>query len=210
MCERGKETRDMEPPQSLQMNGLQSRTIRLTINPHADFREVIRILDAIVIPPFRVSNEHIRFAILELLNNSIRAHREKGESRDIWIDLSALDGRFMVSVRDFGGGFDTSKLPYDLAADPRSLDLHSASFEEYQKQNGYKRFGMGIYVARKTFDEFRLIFLDERDQPMTFHPGKTAGTLITLALSMGADAAEPTPRKRGSDGATGGEAAGGQ
>ena len=177
----------MEPGPSLQMNGLQSRTIRLTINPHADFREVIRILDAIVIPPFRVSGEHIRFAILELLNNSIRAHREKGESRDIWIDLSALDGRFMVSVRDFGGGFDTRKLPYDLNADPRSLDLHSASFEDYQKQNGYKRFGMGIYVARKTFDEFRLVFLDERDQPTPYRPGITAGTLITLAVSMGSD-----------------------
>jgi anti-sigma regulatory factor (Ser/Thr protein kinase) len=200
----------MEPGQSLKMNGLQSRTIRLSINPHADFREVIRILDAIVIPPARISIEHIRFAILELLNNSIRAHREKGESRDIWIDLSALDGRFMVSVRDFGGGFDTRKLPYDLGADPRSLDLHSSSFEEYQKKNGYKRFGMGIYVARKTFEEFRLVFLDERDQPMSYRQGQTAGTLITLAVSMGADAAEPAPRKGGSAGATGGGAANGK
>ncbi len=181
----------MEPAESLKMNGLRSRTIRLSVDPHADFREVIRILDAIVIPPLRVSTEHIRFAILELLNNSIRAHREKGESRDIWIDLSALDGRFMVSVRDFGGGFDTKRLPYDLSADPQSLDLHSASFEEYQKQNGYKRFGMGIYVARKTFDEFRLVFLDERDQPMSFRPGVTAGTLITLAVNATADAERP-------------------
>jgi len=38
----------MEPAQSLKMNGLQTRTIRLSIDPHADFREVIRILDAIV------------------------------------------------------------------------------------------------------------------------------------------------------------------
>jgi anti-sigma regulatory factor (Ser/Thr protein kinase) len=191
----------MDPAQPLRMNGLQSRTIRLSINPHADFREVIRTLDAIVIPPSRVSVEHIRFAILELLNNSIRAHREKGESRNIWIDLSALEGRFMVSVRDFGGGFDTTKLPYDLAADPQRLDLHSTSFQEYQKHNGYKRFGMGIYVARKTFDEFRLVFLDERDQPMAFLPGKTAGTLITLAVSTGVDAAEPTPRESGRAGA---------
>ena len=203
MSERGKETDDMEPAQSLKMNGLQSRTIRLSIDPHADFREVIRILDAIVIPPSRVSNEHIRFAILELLNNSIRAHREKGESRDIWIDLSALDGRFMVSVRDFGGGFDTKKLPYDLASDPQTLDLHSASFDEYQKKNEYKRFGMGIYVARKTFDEFRLVFLDERDRPMSFHPGRTAGTLITLAVSTASEDARARP------GASAGEAGNG-
>jgi anti-sigma regulatory factor (Ser/Thr protein kinase) len=200
----------MDPAQPLRMNGLQSRTIRLSINPHADFREVIRTLDAIVIPPSRVSVEHIRFAILELLNNSIRAHREKGESRNIWIDLSALEGRFMVSVRDFGGGFDATKLPYDLAADPQSLDLHSTSFQEYQKHNGYKRFGMGIYVARKTFDEFRLVFLDERDQPMAYHPGKTAGTLITLAVSTGVDAAESTPRERGRAGAARGGAGNGK
>jgi anti-sigma regulatory factor (Ser/Thr protein kinase) len=190
MYKRGKETEDMEPAPPLRMNGLLSRTIRLSIDPHADFREVIRILDAIVIPPARVSSDHIRFAILELLNNSIRAHREKGELRNILLDLSALDRRFMVSVRDFGGGFDTARLPYDLAADPRSLDLHSSSFDEYQKRNEYKRFGMGIYVARKTFDEFRLVFLDERDRPMDYFPGKTAGTLITLAVSMAMDAGE--------------------
>jgi len=174
----------MEPLQTLRMNGQHSRTIRLTVDPQADFRQVIHTLESIAIPPARVSEEHIRFAILELLNNSIRAHREKEEPRNIFVDLTVDDGRLIVAIRDFGGGFDTTRLPYDLDADPAGLDLHSTPFEEYQKKNGYKRFGMGIYVARKTFDEFRLVFLDSQDRPTPWAPGRTVGTLITLSVSM--------------------------
>ena len=178
----GKGTGDMDSPESLTMDGKQSRTIRLSVNPQADFRQVIRTLEAIVIPPVRVNEEHVRFAVLELLNNSIRAHKEKGEPRDISLDLTISDGRLVVTIRDFGGGFDTGKLPYSLEDDPSQLDLHSAAFEEYQRRNGFKRFGMGIYVAKKTFDEFRLVFLDDRDQPMSWRPGETVGTLITLSV----------------------------
>ena len=152
-----------------------SRTVRLTVSPHADFREVIRILGEIRIPPTQVSDEHIRFAILELPNNSIRAHREKGETRDIFVDMTVSDGRFVVAIRDFGGGFDPGRLPYDLDADPSTLDLQSPPFEDYQKRNGYKRFGMGIYVAKKTFHEFRLLFLDAQDRGRPGHPGGSSG-----------------------------------
>ena len=174
------------------MNGKQSRTIRLSVNPQADFRQVIRTLDAIVLPPVRVHEEHVRFAVLELLNNSIRAHREKGEQRDISIDLAISDGKLVVTIRDFGGGFDTSKLPYALEDEPSRLDLHSAQFEEYQRRNGFKRFGMGIYVAKKTFDDFRLVFLDHRDQPMSWKQGETAGTLIILSVGTRAEPDAPS------------------
>jgi anti-sigma regulatory factor (Ser/Thr protein kinase) len=173
----------MESQRALEVNGRQSRTVRLTVSPAADFREVIRTIDAIGIPPVRVSAEHLRFAVLELLNNSVRAHREKGEARSISIDLTVVDERLVVAIRDFGGGFDPRRLPYDLDADPSTLDLHSPSFEDYQKRNGYKRFGMGIYVAKKTFDEFRLVFLDAQDRPTSWQPGVCAGTLITLSVS---------------------------
>lgn len=174
----------MKMAQALEVNGKQSRTIRLTVNPRADFREVIHTLEAIIIPPCRVSTEHLRFAILELLNNSIRAHQERGETRDILVDLTVADSRLVVAIRDFGGGFDTKKLPYDINADPQTLDLHSSPFAEYQKRNEYKRFGMGIYVARKTFDEFRLVFLDGRDVATPWEPGRTVGTLITLSVEV--------------------------
>lgn len=181
----------MAPAESLEMEGKRSRTIHLAVSPEADFRAVIQALESIVLPPVPVSQEHLRFAVLELLNNSIRAHRERQEPRDIQLALAVADGRLLVSVRDFGGGFDTHALPYDVSADPSRLDLHSPEFEDYQKRNGFKRFGMGIYVAKKTFDEFRLEFLDQDGQPMPWEKGKTEGTLITLAVSTGAHGAEP-------------------
>jgi anti-sigma regulatory factor (Ser/Thr protein kinase) len=182
----------MGPPQTLLVNGTESRSVRLTVSPQADFRDIIHTFDAIGIPPTRVSVDNIRFAVLELVNNSLRAHREKGEARDIFIDLSIADHRLFIAIRDFGGGFDPKKLPYDIDADPRSLDIHSSTFQEYQKKNGYKRFGMGIYVAKKTFDDFRLFFLDERDRPVPWTEGRIIGTLISLTLSTrAAEAAGP-------------------
>jgi anti-sigma regulatory factor (Ser/Thr protein kinase) len=174
----------MESGGSLVLNGKQSRTVRLKVSAKADFRDVLHTLSEIGIPATRVSDENIRFAILELLNNSIRAHREKGESRDINLDLTVSDGRLVIAVRDFGGGFDPEKLPYSLHADPATLDLRSSAFEEYQRANGYKRFGMGIYVAKKTFEDFRLVFLDGMDRPASWMPGRVIGTLITLSVKM--------------------------
>ena len=190
-----------DPGPSLHVKGKLSRTIRLAVSPHADFREVIRTLGEIQIPPTRVNDEHIRFAVLELLNNSIRAHREKEESRDILVDLTVADGRLVVAIRDFGGGFDPKRLPYDLDADPSTLDLQSPSFEDYQKRNGYKRFGMGIYVAKKTFSEFRLVFLDIRDRPSPWTSGGVIGTLITLAVqTQGPGTAAGAPQEEASYG----------
>jgi anti-sigma regulatory factor (Ser/Thr protein kinase) len=172
----------IDPGSSLHVNGKHSRTIRLTVSPHADFRQVIQILGDIRIPPTQVSDEHIRFAILELLNNSIRAHREKNESRSILVDMTAAAERLVVAIRDFGGGFDPKRLPYELDADPATLDLQSPAFADYQKRNGYKRFGMGIYVAKKTFNDFRLVFLDTQDRPAPWSAGTVVGTLINLAV----------------------------
>jgi hypothetical protein len=80
-----------------------------------------------------------------------------------------------------------------LDADPSRLDLHSPEFEEYQKRNGFKRFGMGIYVAKKTFDQFRLVFLDESEQPTSWSPGKTVGTLIILSVGTRSAAENAAP-----------------
>ena len=118
---RGKGTGTMEPRESLQMNDKRSRTIRLSVNPRADFRDVIRTLESITLPRVRVSNEHVRFAVLELLNNSIRAHKEKREPRDISIDLTMTDGKLVVTIRDYGGGSTRESSPTASTMIPRGL-----------------------------------------------------------------------------------------
>jgi len=161
-----------------------ARVVQLTVGPREDFRNIIRRLDDISIPRTRVSATNLRFAVLELLNNSIRAHREKGEDREIQAVFTFADGRFKVSIRDFGGGFDLRALPYDLFADPATVNLHSAPFEEYQHKNGYRRFGMGLYIARKTFDTVQIQFFDDAGRPISWERGKVVGTVISLSARV--------------------------
>jgi anti-sigma regulatory factor (Ser/Thr protein kinase) len=174
--------------QRLNVSGRKSRAIRVKINPAADFREVIHAFDAIEIPPTATGADNLRFTILELVNNSIRAHKERGESRDILVDLTMTDGRLHIAIRDYGGGFDPKLLPYPLNADPATLDIHGETFQEYQKKNAYKRFGMGIYLAKKTFEHFQLLFLDEKEMPVIWEMGRIFGTLIRVDIATREDA----------------------
>jgi hypothetical protein len=192
-----REAASMEPPRALQLNGSCGRSVRLAVCPKADFRQIIHIFHSIEMPRARVRVENIRFAILELVNNSLRAHRDKGEDRDILVSLTVAGCRLSVVIRDDGGRFDPGRLPHDITADPAALDLHSAPFEEYQGRKGCKRFRMEIAVARKTFDSFHLQFLDERSMPSPFVPGRIVGTLITLELTTAASPAAESVRAGG-------------
>jgi anti-sigma regulatory factor (Ser/Thr protein kinase) len=167
---------------SLKVEGRESKTVRIRLSPSADFRGVLHAFDAIELPKTRMGSENLKFAVLELVNNSIRAHRERGERRDILIDFTVTEEELHIAVRDFGGGFDPGRLPYALDADPSTLDLHSEVFQEYREKNGNKRFGMGIFLAKKTFERFQLIFVDEKATPVPWTPGKIEGTLIRMGL----------------------------
>jgi anti-sigma regulatory factor (Ser/Thr protein kinase) len=169
--------------QSLSVDGKRSRTVRVKVNPQAEFRSIIHVFDSIEIPQTGVSPDNLKFAILELVNNSIRAHKERGDAREILIDITLTEGRLHFAIRDFGGGFDPKLLPYPLDASPSTLDIHSESFQDYQKRNGYKRFGMGIYLAKKTFEHFQLLFLDSSDVPVRWGANRVAGTLIRLDIA---------------------------
>jgi anti-sigma regulatory factor (Ser/Thr protein kinase) len=173
--------------QTLWVDGKRSKTIRVKMNPLSDFRGVIHAFDSIRLPRTAIDPENLKFAILELINNSLRAHKERGEERDILVDITIADGRLHLAIRDYGGGFDPSLLPYPLDSDPAALDIHTQAFHQYQEKNGYKRFGMGIYLAKKTFEQFQLIFLDERDIPVSWAPGRIVGTLIRANLSVRED-----------------------
>lgn len=183
-----KETGEMQGGRGVEGRG--NARVCLSVSPFADFREIIRTLDSIDLPRTCVSSNNIRFAILELLSNSIRAHREHNVDKEIRLELAVTDGTLFVSIRDFGGGFDPGALPYDLEADPKTLNLQSPPFEEYQTRHSFKRFGMGIYVAKKTFERVKIDFFDEQENLTPWKQGKIAGTLITLSIP--AEAADGT------------------
>lgn len=135
-------------------------------------------------PSLPVNPELVSFAILELVSNSIRAHREKGVTEPVKVDLCTEAGQFRATVKDSGRGFDPSLLPYDINSKPEDVDVMSDEFSTYRQRHAGSRFGMGIYVAKKTFRDFRLSFVDSSSRPCPWFSGKVRGTVIELGLPL--------------------------
>jgi len=169
------------PAGHLEFEERSSRRIVMHVHPQADFREILGVLEAIRLPEFVRNGENVKFAVLELLGNSLRAHRERNVERKIRLVFITEDGRLRVTVRDYGGGFDPDRLPYRLGDEAGDVDHTSPAFQEYQRKHNYLRFGMGLLVAKRTFDEFRLSFFDTAEQPVDWGSGAVLGTLVSCA-----------------------------
>ena len=134
----------------LSFHGKKYRTVRLHIRPDADFNDILSELNDIEVIKIEISSEQIMYAILELLNNSLRAHKEKGIEKKILTQFSVNDGKLHVKIQDWGGGFDISSLPYNLNEQTDDVDTNSGTFQEYREEHGYMRFGIGLYIVKKT------------------------------------------------------------
>lgn len=71
---------------------------------------------------------------MELVSNSLRAHREKAVKEKIVLRIQGEKGRTLVRLRDLGGGFDISKLPYDITQPVNEIDTISDAFEAYRQK----------------------------------------------------------------------------
>jgi anti-sigma regulatory factor (Ser/Thr protein kinase) len=171
--------------ESLALRSQRCRQLRLNIHPSAEYRRVLDVLNSLQLPPSVGNPENVKFAVLELISNSLRAHRERGVEHSVLIVLRFEDGQLTVTIRDFGGGFDPYSLPFDLEGDVRSVDPHGARFQEYQRRNNFQRFGMGLLVARRVFPAFALSFLDEAGRAVHWGEAEVAGTFIRLSTREG-------------------------
>jgi anti-sigma regulatory factor (Ser/Thr protein kinase) len=156
----------------------------MNISPDAEFNEILDILNEISVSNPSVQLEQIIYAILELLNNSLRAHRELGSTKKIHLVFLLEGNYFSVRLQDWGGGFDPKVLPFDIEANIEDIDINGSDFVAYREKNGYRRFGMGFYIVRKTFSRFRLSFRDTEGRETSWEKGKTAGTCIDLSLEV--------------------------
>jgi anti-sigma regulatory factor (Ser/Thr protein kinase) len=156
--------------------------LRLKISPFADFSRILALLNHIELPQSPVKEEHLIYALLELINNSIRAQAKRDREDPIDLEFYARNGKLSVEIRDHGGGFDTKMLPYSLSQNISQVDLNSDRFLEYRERHDYKRFGMGLYMAKSTFSNFQLDFLDHSSQEVPYASGKAVGTRIRLYL----------------------------
>jgi anti-sigma regulatory factor (Ser/Thr protein kinase) len=171
--------------ESLALRSRRCRQLRLNIHPSAEYRRVLDVLNCLYLPPSVGNPENVKFAVLELISNSLRAHRERRVQQQVLTVLRWEDGHLTVTIRDFGGGFDPYSLPYDLEGDVRAVDPNGSRFLEYQKRNNYQRFGMGLLVARRIFPTFSLLFLDPAGRPVRWGEGRVEGTFIRLSTRGG-------------------------
>jgi hypothetical protein len=161
----------------------QSEQVTVSIHPKADFREILQTLESIHFPDFVTNAENIKYAVLELISNSLRAHRERKVNKQVIAVFRAVDTKVDIEVKDFGGGFDPKRLPYPLEAPAETIDQTSDAFEEYQEKYKYLRFGMGLLVTKKTFPFFQLIFFDEEEQPVQWGESEVIGTVIRVSTN---------------------------
>jgi anti-sigma regulatory factor (Ser/Thr protein kinase) len=169
----------------------QLTSLLLSFNPETEFRIIVDAFGEIQYPTLPVNPELVSFALLELISNSIRAHRERGVTEAVKVQLESNSGEFQATVLDAGRGFDPSLLPYDLNAAASDVDVMSEPFSDYRRVHGGSRFGMGLYMAKKTFSSFKLCFVDAAGVPCPWYSGKVKGTKIALSLPI-ADKVEST------------------
>ena len=155
-----------------------SATIKLSRD--SDFNALLKEFNRLFFSGIGNKIEHIQYAVLELVNNSIRAHKEQNTSEYIILNFHMETDALTIRIKDAGGGFDTSTLPYDIHNDVNDIDMNNHSFQEYRERHGYNRFGMGLLVTKRTFHEFLISFYDEEGEKESWSEGTTIGTIITM------------------------------
>ncbi len=156
------------------------KTVRIDITKSSDFNALLKEFHNMYFTDLDSKLEHIRYAILELVNNSIRAHKEQKTNAPITIRFSVYDKYLEIIIRDSGGGFDIGRLPYDINRDVSDIDLNDSSFQDYREKHNYNRFGMGLLVTKRTFDYFHISFHDKEENDIPWDKEKTVGTIITM------------------------------
>jgi anti-sigma regulatory factor (Ser/Thr protein kinase) len=148
------------------------KQLQFTFSTKVSFEKILATLNEVSFNGSTRNDEQAVYAILELISNSLRAHREKKIREKIVLKIHTDGERVLVKLKDKGGGFDPSHLPYDINLPVEEIDPVSESFDSYRQKHDYKRFGMGLLLARKIFPGFKLSFVDEN--------GMVQGTIVDL------------------------------
>lgn len=156
------------------------KSLVFKISPSSGFQNILTKLNSIEFTGCNLTNEQITYAVLELINNSLRAHREADHDLPIRLRFMIDEKGLEIYLQDWGGGFDISKLPYNIHEDATEIDVHDDRFENYRNEHGYQRFGLGLYLAKKTFNYFSIFFIDENGSETTWESGNSAGTVVRL------------------------------
>ena len=168
----------------------QKTAIRFLIRPNTPFQVILKSFAEIRYPDSEIADEHITFAILELVSNSIRAHQERNTNESVIVEFRCEEDTLKVGIQDVGGGFDPKGLPYSFDEPVSNLDMMSPAFISYRERHDFQRFGMGLVAVRKVFPRFRLAFIDRELNPVDWPSDVIVGTRIDLELPLGGSGLE--------------------
>jgi anti-sigma regulatory factor (Ser/Thr protein kinase) len=159
------------------------RNLIFNISDKAPLNAILKYINLVDSGIGKEREEHIIYSTMELVNNSLRAQKEKDQNNTpVKLKFSALDDSLNIMVMDWGGGFDTALLPYDLNTPAHEVDLESTSFQIYREKYAYTRFGMGLLTARQLADTFDLEFHSKGRKMEQYSKGFTEGTIITMGI----------------------------
>ncbi len=161
------------------------RRLRLSFPSDCSNADICDTLEALEFPLPTNDAYCVRYALLELTANAIRASAERKARAPVCIAVSCDIEHLYFKVSDGAGGFDPGSLPYDLYGPDDEIDLESEAFEVYRKKHNEARFGLGLVLARRAVDNFRLRLVrpdggetDWRDD------GSVHGTVVTFSKKI--------------------------
>lgn len=147
------------PENYIVYQGKKYNSLILKINASFPFREIYERIDTLSFPLSSLKDEYLRYALLELLGNSIQVHRKKGIEEEIKLALHHKGERLHIAIIDHGGGFDAAAIPNRMNS------------------------GMGFKLARKLFPVFAINFYDKNGAYIPYTPEGTIGTCIQIIVA---------------------------
>nr|MDA3809075.1 ATP-binding protein [Spirochaetaceae bacterium] len=163
-------------------NEKQYKHIKFKINSKSELSSIFSKMNEIEIPCLKLSKELLLHSIIELVNNSISAHIEKNVTESVHINISIENEDLHITIKDKGKGFNVNELPYNLKDPVSAIDINGKNFQDYREKYNYKRFGTGLFNAKKTFDDFELSFMDKSEKIVPYDSNEIEGTIIKLVL----------------------------
>jgi len=164
------------------INEKQYKHINFNINCKSELSTIFEIMSRIDVPGIKISKDLLIHSIIELINNSICAHNENNISDPVKIRFSIENEDLQIIIRDRGKGFDVETLPFNLNDPVSAIDINGKNFQDYREKYNYKRFGTGLFNAKKTFDEFELNFFEINGNAVPYNSPKKDGTMIKMRL----------------------------
>lgn len=147
----------------------------ILIPSNTTFNKIITEIHTLSLPIQFPVMSHIHSALLEVIHNAVRAHREQGISDEVSVKITVYHEELSIIITDKGGGFNLESLPCSAES---PIDINK--IQSHRKQYHHRRFGMGLIMVQRIFPSFSIHFYNEKENDIPYIPNKVVGTRIFM------------------------------